>query len=287
MEKSLSKRLGSQTSPEILPLVRRLRNQYVPRLALTCAAIQSFACATRFPAPLTPVPGALNRSAEYAIIDGQDTLALELVTLCPERIIADNDARRPLAHIHYEAEFGATGIPTVLSMQIWNNGAPVDGPPSQVARHIMVGDTALTQVWRGSQQQLQKSSADPRSFPMMSGYVGLFSQLSRVLRSQGAGAAVPVFYVGSGGSKGVASVRQQLPDSLIIRLDSTEFRTGWDKGNDFTGGEISGSAYRIVRTSLRLPSFANGRCNSPKLAPPKVVARAKTVAVIDTATPGL
>ena len=274
MEKRFAKNMRRQCSS----LSSRVLSDKYTRIlsvASTCVVVSCSSSASQVHTPFAPVPGALNRSAEYTVMQGLDTLALELVTTCPERIIADNDSRKPAAHIHYETEFGPNGMPTEVSLEIWDNGASISGPPSQIARHFMVGDTAVTQVWRGNQQQIQKSKADPRSFPLISGYVGLFSQLLRVLRAQGPGATIPVFFVGSGGGTGLASAHQELPDSLIVRLDSTEFRTGWDRG-DFTGGAVSSSGYRIVRTALQPPSIATARCNSPKLTPPKAVARVES-----------
>jgi hypothetical protein len=219
-----------------------------------------------------PVPGPVNQSAEYAVIDGQDTLAFELVTTCARRIISDNDSRKPFAHIHYEAELGENGIPTVLSLEIWNNGASVEGPPSQFARHFAIGDTAFTQVWKGNKQQLQRAKSSPGSFPLVSGYVGLLSQLLRVLRAAGTNASIPIFYVGTGGEKGVALVSRDLPDSIVVQIDSSEFRAAWDDVAGLEGGQASRSGFHIVRTALQPPEIATRRCDMPKLSPPKAIA---------------
>jgi len=134
----------------------------IARLRLTvCVFFSCVACTSTVPKQRTFSSPAV-RTERFITLKGADTVASELVTTCPGRVIADIDNRVPKAHIHYQFEFGSTRRPSSLTIAVWRAGDAVTGRPTQLARTTVVGDSVLTEVWRGQDHQLQESSPPTR-----------------------------------------------------------------------------------------------------------------------------
>jgi hypothetical protein len=200
--------------------------------------------------------------AQYVVLDGRDTVAMELVSRCAGRIVSDVDLHRPRAHVHYEIDsLDANGFPKKLGMAIWSGADSVGGAPSQVVHVGIVGDTAVTDVWRGHDHQVQRAVSRADAFPYLWNYVGLFGQLLDVAaRANRNGKPVLLLYLGTRGRAGFATKVKQTDDSLTVRIDSTEIRTAWNATTGLSGASIAGSAMRIVRFAPQALGDLRVRC---------------------------
>jgi hypothetical protein len=256
--------------------VRPHNSDRISRLIAVGICAVGVACAGHLNPVVTPSLTVQDNSTEYAQIDGRDTVGFELVTRCRGRIIADSEARDKQAYVHYEAELGDDGIPTLLSFHIWNKGAPASGPPTQVGRHFVIGDTAVTEVRQGDLRQTQKSAVAPGTFPILTGAVGLELQLMRVLRKSGNGASVPVLFIATGGASVRAVLTHMRGDTMVVQLGQDEIRSEWDQ-NEFRRSDVSGSSFSIVATGRKPENIATARCNVPRMTPPTPIQRVSSL----------
>src|SRR5215210_7420160 len=91
-----------------------------PRAALYVGACVSWACTPPQTAP-KPEREPDIYTTQFVMIEGRDTLALEIVTYCLGRLIGDVSGRKPVGYVHYELEFGASKIPRNLTFAVWTS----------------------------------------------------------------------------------------------------------------------------------------------------------------------
>src|SRR5437773_8851674 len=135
--------------------------------------------------PPTPVRQPDVYTTQYVTSDRSDTLSIEMVTTCLGRIIGDVSSRNPTAFVHYEIEFDTNKFTRELLFAFWASPDSAAAKPAQIARTTTRGDSVWTEVWRGTDHQLQRARAPIGSFVWTTGYAGLLAQLLAVLHEDG------------------------------------------------------------------------------------------------------
>lgn len=234
-----------------------------PRVVAVCIGV--CLCSACTPPRVTPQPATEPGiySTEFVTIDGRDTVALEIVTYCLGRLIGDVAPRKPAGHVHYELEFGANRLPRELTFAVWTSRDSLSERPAQIARTTILGDSVRTEVWRGSDHQVQTAVAPPGSFLWVSGYVGLLSHLLSAFAENRSARSLPLFYVATGGHTGVASIKRGASDTPIILLDSTQVATRWTLSTGLQSAQFSGGRVRVERASVSAQGLPNDRCGRP------------------------
>lgn len=210
-----------------------------------------------------PAREAVVYTTEYVTLSGTDTVGLEIVTNCFGRVIGDVSPTRPPVHVHYEMEFGADKIPRMLMFAIWSSRDSVGSKPSQVARTKFLGDSVLTEVWRGNDHQVQRAVAPHGSFLWVNGYAGLLAQLVAALKENGPATSMPLFFVATRGHTANASIKRAVEDSITIAIDSTQIATRWNASLGLQGAQFSGGPLRVERVAVPAQRLPNERCGQP------------------------
>lgn len=210
-------------------------------------------------------------SEQFALVKGIDTLSFEIVTTCFGRMISDIDMPASKGHLHYEFEFGASRFPRMLSAGVWGGGAPVTGRPTQITKTVIGGDSIITEVWRGPDHQVQRFAAGPRTFPWVSGYVGLLAQLVQLLASEPeANAGVRLFFIATGGHTETARLLRRTADSVVVQIDTSTVRARVSSSRGFEGAIVGTSGVRVERLPFTGFDVANRRCGTGPFLPDSI-----------------
>jgi hypothetical protein len=225
-------------------------------VGLACAVLLS-ACAS---APQSGEPQ-VPLTSQFATLVGADTIGVELVTRCAGRIIGNLESPSPKAHITYDAYLAEDGVPRELLVAIWTANDPASSPGQRI-RHFWIADTAITHVWKGTAQQIQRSWGQAGSFPWLSGYAGLSTQLLEVLAKRGVKAPpLRLLYLGTGGKTVSAHLQRATRDSVIAVVDTQTVFAEWDRVHGLTRATIPSRRVQIVRTSIGGVPAADALCS--------------------------
>lgn len=205
-----------------------------------------------------PVP--VPRTAAFAVLSGSDTINTELVTWCADRIIGDIETKAPVAYVHYEADLGMDRRPTEVRLVVRRDSPDSRAVPFQVARHHVVGDTALLELVSQGQTQIQRNPFPARAVAYLPNYVGLFDQLVRTLTADQPTDSIPVYFLATGGHTKLARILRRSQDSVSLTIGDANYHVRWDQAEGTLGAELVGSKVRMVRLTTPEQSQANSRC---------------------------
>ena len=218
----------------------------------------AFLCASRTAAAQsTPIPAV--HTEQYAVITGSDTATFEMVTTCADRLIAEVDAAKSQAYITYEMFLGSDGYPTSLNEAVWRGKVGPSIPPTQIVRTVVRQDSIITDVSLASSAQTQRHAVQPHSFPFISGYVAIMTQLLRLFQASNT-PQVHLFWIATRGHTSEARLVKRTADSVVIMMDTVAVAARISQGGVLESVSFDGGKSRIVRLSAANPPHIDERC---------------------------
>lgn len=253
--------------PPLRPRNSRIAGTSVAALRLGTTLFGWLLLAGACSSPHLPAPAPVRQldvyTTQYVTLAGSDTVSVEMVTTCLRRIIGDVSSRKPMAFVHYEIEFGANKFPRELVFAFWAAPDSAAAKPHQIARTTTRGDSVWTEVWRGTDHQLQSAQAPVGSFVWTTGYVGLLAQLLAALHEDANSRSIPLFFIATSGHTSIASIMRVTGDSILIGIDSARVAARWSPTSGLGGATYLGSGFRIDRVPVRAQALPNDRCGQP------------------------